>query len=477
MDAVTLALVCANVATIFGKDNRGDEDGGRPPEKRTRRFEPRGNPYESSWYKQLNDPRCWDVESTRWLSWRRRFLLPRDAFRDLMLKILHIFPTPTLNEDDRCIDNVVFRNVVCPVELKVMGLLRQMARGIHFDGVGELTNTEAEIHRVFFIKYMPVLTRVLYPLYVSMPSTEEELAEVEKPYDKMGFPGCVGSTDVTHVPWGACPASERNDHVGKSGVPTLAYSVSCDHACKIMNVAAGVKGAENDKITVRFDGMVSKLRTEELYTNFAFRVNVVGNEWMIKRGAYFICDGGYLRWRCLQGVSDVTEYRDHFLKWSKMMESVRKDIECVFGRMKKRFAVLTRPSLLRDKNLIDDVFFFCATLHNLLLEYDGLDKYLDDDANWLRAGAADDDEAQDNDVFDRYDARMSEAQREAAARGIRRGRPMPRHAVIVHGDDPEEWAVLDTGYHELRDLLARHFVKAWDDRRVQWPKRFADVNV
>jgi hypothetical protein len=33
MDAVTLALVCANVATIFGKDNRGDEDGGRPPEK------------------------------------------------------------------------------------------------------------------------------------------------------------------------------------------------------------------------------------------------------------------------------------------------------------------------------------------------------------------------------------------------------------------------------------------------------------
>jgi hypothetical protein len=91
-----------------------------------RRFEPRGNPYGSSWYKQLNDPRCWDVESTRWLSWRRRFLLPRDAFRELMLKIIHIFPTPTLDEYDRCIDNVVFRNVVCPVELKVMGLLRQM---------------------------------------------------------------------------------------------------------------------------------------------------------------------------------------------------------------------------------------------------------------------------------------------------------------------------------------------------------------
>ena len=68
-----------------------------------------------------------------------------------------------------------------------MGLLRQMARGIHFDGVGELTNTEAEIHRVFFIKYMPVLTRLLYPLYVSMPSTEEELAKVEQPYEKTCF--------------------------------------------------------------------------------------------------------------------------------------------------------------------------------------------------------------------------------------------------------------------------------------------------
>jgi hypothetical protein len=399
----------------------------------------------------------------------------RDAFDAFFLDIQHLFPDPTLNEDDECIDNVVFRRVVCPVELKVMGILRQLARGIHFDAIAELTNTECETHRRFFHDFMPGIARIMYAKYVKMPSSHTEIKKIEEIYEKMGFPGCIGSTDVTKVPWGACPIGAQHYHTGKEGFPTIAYSLCCDHACKILNVAAGVRGAENDKITVRFDGMVSKIRNDELFTNYPFRVNITGNDWIMKRGLYLICDGGYLRWRCLQGVCDQTEHRLYFLQWSKMMESVRKDIECVNGRLKKRFAVLRVPSLLRNKSLIDDVFFLCSSLHNLLLAYDGLDVYMQDDAAWLRAGNADDEEREDNDVFDKFDARMSEAERTAAADGVRPDRRrLPRDAVIVHGDDPDEWQAVDTGYHELRDLLAKHFIKAWDDRRVQWPKRYID---
>ena len=52
------------------------------------------------------------------------------------------------------------------------------------------------------------------------------------------------------------------------------------------------------------------------------------------------------------------------------MESVRKDIECFFGRLKARFRILKTPLSFHDKKQIDDLFFTCVTLQNLLLDWD-----------------------------------------------------------------------------------------------------------
>ena len=54
-------------------------------------------------------------------------------------------------------------------------------------------------------------------------------------------------------------------------------------------------------------------------------------------GAYMIVDGGYHRWCSL-----VCPYKHQLegtdmSKWSKNVESVRKDAECVFGILKKQF--------------------------------------------------------------------------------------------------------------------------------------------
>ena len=54
-------------------------------------------------------------------------------------------------------------------------------------------------------------------------------------------------------------------------------------------------------------------------------------------GPYFICDGGYHTWDIL-----IAPYKNQLegsgmKKWSAHIESARKDIECVFGILKKRF--------------------------------------------------------------------------------------------------------------------------------------------
>jgi hypothetical protein len=52
------------------------------------------------------------------------------------------------------------------------------------------------------------------------------------------------------------------------------------------------------------------------------------------------------------------------------MESVRKDVECAFGVLKGRFRILKLPIQLHDKKKIDDVFFTCVGLHNMIHDWD-----------------------------------------------------------------------------------------------------------
>ena len=52
--------------------------------------------------------------------------------------------------------------------------------------------------------------------------------------------------------------------------------------------------------------------------------------------------------------------------------SIKKDIECTFGILKKRFRILRLPFNLSKKEDIGLVFKACAVLHNWLLEVDGL---------------------------------------------------------------------------------------------------------
>ena len=64
---------------------------------------------------------------------------------------------------------------------------------------------------------------------------------------------------------------------------------------------------------------------------------------------------------------------EHELAWSKQMESVRKDVECFFGHLKRRFAILRCSVEYQSQDAINNAFYACCILHNMLHEYDGRD--------------------------------------------------------------------------------------------------------
>ena len=93
-------------------------------------------------------------------------------------------------------------------------------------------------------------------------------------------------------------------------------------------------------------------------------------------------DGDYCRWpQTLDGYkssldNDEMLYQDH-------LASVRKDVECAFGILKKRFRMLRLPFLVRDAIDIEKIFKTCMIIHNMLLIDDGLNSIGDLDGDWL----------------------------------------------------------------------------------------------
>ena len=57
---------------------------------------------------------------------------------------------------------------------------------------------------------------------------------------------------------------------------------------------------------------------------------------------------------------------------------MRKDVECTFGILKKRFVILKNPFQGHQLDHMEDVFVTCCMLHNMLLIVDG------GSYNWLR---------------------------------------------------------------------------------------------
>mmetsp|Transcript_5008 Transcript_5008/g.12125 ORF Transcript_5008/g.12125 Transcript_5008/m.12125 type:complete len:177 (-) Transcript_5008:45-575(-) len=96
------------------------------------------------------------------------------------------------------------------------------------------------------------------------------------------------------------------------------------------------------------------------------------------RDCYFISDGGYTRVIQLSFSFKHAEPNSLHWTWSKMIESVRKDVECTFGCLKKRFLWLKHWNCASTHKQIDDVFTTCAILHNILLEEDGYLNYDED---------------------------------------------------------------------------------------------------
>ena len=235
-----------------------------------------------------------------------------------------------------------FGRVGIPTEFKLLSVLRILGRGMHFDDVAEYVGCgfKGEALRVFFHAWVRKFSHEQFHEWVHPPNKQEdEIKAAMKPYMEAGVPGAVASVDGVHIRWDACNQSALMRCTGKEKHPTLAFQMACLHTTEIVSCTRAFAGAVNDLTLCRYDSFLQSVHKGTLYKDVSYEVYDLDGIPHEVRGLVFICDNGYHKWRCLQNPSKVP-LGDVERKWSKMIESLRKDIECTFGRLKGRFRIL-----------------------------------------------------------------------------------------------------------------------------------------
>ena len=305
---------------------------------------------------------------------RRRFRMPFDAWKEFV---------NTLNQ------NELFRpwhrgakncaGAPCsPIELLSLGALRYIGRKCTFDDLEEVTFISERTHQRFFKKIIQYGAEHLYPEHVIAPNNPEEARTHMHEMDMAGFNGGIGSMDATHVTIENCRYGLRQIHLGhKLSKTARTYNIIVNHCRRILSSTAGHPSRWNDKTLVLFDSFVEKIRSGEVLSDNEFvlfeRVDG-GTIVSVKyKGVWLLVDNGYLQWSCTIPPFKYCGDRSE-LRWSQWLESMRKDVECTFGILKKRFQILQKGVQAYDLEDADRVWMTCCALHNMLLDVDGLDE-------------------------------------------------------------------------------------------------------
>jgi hypothetical protein len=457
------ATVTDNPEAYWDQDDQDELDLQDHPPKFTRVREKRRFSVDYSqteWGQLIRDPEVKNPYSKKGKLFRRRFRVPYCLFAWICTK---------------CKEHNVFEvkreaSVEIPTTIKVAISLRMLGRAECADTLRELSSVSEPHVRIIFIQFVKNFRLKLEKDFIYAPQGEELQAIMDE-YSSLGLPGTVGSVDVTHVYLDKCPAHLSNLCTGKEKKPTLAFEVVVSHRKKVLSVSKGEYGSLNDKTICKMDPFVADIMHGRIYKDVESTIySKDGTEKVIVKGAHLICDGGYHKIPAMIcPMSFRTDMKEVF--WSEWVESVRKDVECTFGILKKRFTILKNPFQGHDLDLLDDVFVICCMLHNMLLIVDG------GSYNWLRGIRVEcepdsDSEPEDDD--------------QAAIKDIAVGESyLPKNAVLddmsVNGQTLKAYDIQplpNNGawiqFHSKVKMMVNHFAHSYNTGTLKWMRTSSD---
>ena len=323
-----------------------------------------GNFMESNYYKKYLAP---DVRERIYITSRRRGSTFLSRFRVPLSVVDTLTDLVFENDGVKETNRVKGHKLYVRTQLLILSSLEHLGGRKPFLQFKDDTEMCEAMHSTFFRFVFLEVMFSLRDVYIHLPRDMNELLNVLDVYAGSGLPGCTGSIDVVHCKWSNCPAGDAVKATGKEKFPSLAFECVTDNRRRVLGVAPVQFGARNDQHIVRLDPTVKQIR-KEWYKDVEWSYfDIEGNE-LSSKGLYLICDGGYLRWRTLICPYQYSREGTQQGYFSANLESVRKDVECTFGILKKRWRILEYGLHYRDHDRCEKIFVVCCILHNIMLD-------------------------------------------------------------------------------------------------------------
>ena len=292
--------------------------------------------------------------------WKKNLRMERDHFMALADE-LRPFIQPGISPRGLDVLSVEKQLAMTLYFLKDQGSLAMTANGF---GVAFCT-VSVVVRKVCYI-----ITNVLGPKYIKLPTTNEQINElVTGMENKYGFSQGFGCVDGTHITV-TQPTENPHDYFSYKQKYTLNAQAVCDWKGLFIDVEVKWPGSVHDARVFGNSSINGLLREEKI--PMLYKEILPGYD---KIPVTLLGDPAYpLLPYCMKEYPSPRTNEE--VIFNNMLRSARNPIECAFGRLKARWRILNKRI---DMGLIyvPSIVYACFVLHNIC-EIRGIN--VDDDA-------------------------------------------------------------------------------------------------
>ncbi len=280
-------------------------------------------------------------------SWNKNFRMSQAAFYELVNELSTFIACNKSSPNYRAIPTAK-KVAIALYYLKDTGSLTMTANafGLHICTVSKVINEVCQ-----------AITYKLGPKYLHLPRDEDQMrrkvAEIEAKY---GMPQAFGLIDGTHIRIKR-PTMNSQDYFSYKGYFSFNVQAVCDCNGIFMDVDCRWPGSVHDAKVFANSRINLDLKNNSL-SCFSRPLSQYGK----RIGNYLIGDPGYpLTHFCMREYEHCQTNEE--VVFNNLLRSARNPIECAFGRLKARWAVLTKAIDLK----LDDtptLIYACFVLHN-----------------------------------------------------------------------------------------------------------------
>ncbi|XP_056695806.1 uncharacterized protein [Spinacia oleracea] len=275
---------------------------------------------------------------------KKRITVPRDreAAHDSLVAD-YFSDQPMYNEDNSDHPNAAMRLGASAVQ-KCTAAIRMLAYGCEADQVDEYLKLGASTSRECITKFVDGVIAHFSIDYLRKP-TPEDVQRLLREGEERGFPGMLGSMDCMRWVWKNCPAGWKGMYQGRSKTATVILEAIASRDLWIWHAFFGTPGSCNDINVLQrspvFDDIINNRAPQVQFT-------VNGNTY--KKG-YYLTDGIYPKWSTfVDTITAPQTYKQRL--FTKRQESARKDVERAFGVLQARFAIIRKPALAWNVDML-----------------------------------------------------------------------------------------------------------------------------